>query len=336
MFLRRSGFFEFMNMKIVGFVFVFLIGFVFAAQPFPHDFEGFIVSEDGTSSNVKTLIVSVDGAVTGTTKIVNGYYRVTALDNMGYGGDVEFFIGDEEAREVFSFEKFGDSIVNLTFSTIPDLPGEGVGFCGDDVCAVGECSFCAIDCPVSLCLGNGECDAAIGEDYVTAPTDCVSCGDGVCNGVESCSSCSGDCGACDSGSGSDGGSSSSGGSGGGSGSGGGFGVESEDINSSSNESQEKKVFGTTSIEDLNTVSSESKPEETEGFSSLITGAVIGSGPNSWMTAFVLIALVLGVFFFLKGRGSFVKAQKVSDSKKKTKKKTNRTKRKSAKKKVSNK
>src|SRR4029078_5948294 len=55
------------------------------------------------------------------------------------------------------------------------------------ICAEGE------RCPV---CGDGICDA----DEIHCPADCDpfygSCGDGLCSGLEDCSSCSSDCGAC--------------------------------------------------------------------------------------------------------------------------------------------
>lgn len=143
---------------------------VLAAQPFPHYFEGKIISYDSSSSNAKTLTAVIDGAVTASTEIVGDSYELIVIDNVGYGGAIEFFIGNEKAYESYTFKKFEDTTTNLTFNTIPD---EVFGDCGDGICAVEECSFCAIDCSVSQCLNNNVCDSAIGEDQVTAPSDCV-------------------------------------------------------------------------------------------------------------------------------------------------------------------
>jgi hypothetical protein len=197
---------------LVGLFMLFSLSLVLAAQPLPHAFEGQIISKDNTSTNGKTLIAKLDGAVTAQTKIQGNSFKITVVDNTGTGGLIRFYIGEEEALTSYTFKAFEVTKNNLTFNRIPD---QTVGSCGDAICAVGECSFCAIDCTVTLCNNNNVCDVAIGEDYVTAPNDCVSCGDGVCNNGESCSSCAKDCGACATSGGSSG---SSGGGGGGGGS----------------------------------------------------------------------------------------------------------------------
>jgi uncharacterized membrane protein YgcG len=281
-----------MKVKSLGFVvvFIFVIGFVFAAQPFPHDFEGFIVSEDSSSSNAKTLIASVDGTITGSSKIVGNYYKITVVDNTGYGKVVKFFIGEEQASEVFDFEIFGDTITNLSFETIPN---ETIGKCGDGICDANtnECSFCGIDCPVSSCLNNGRCDVAIGEDFMTAPEDCVICGDGVCNGGESCSSCSSDCGSCNSGGGSGGGSS-------GGGSGGGSSVANNvSLLTQSSDAEEEGLEEFKSIEDINEI--DEAGDESRNFISLITGAVVGGGMTSLFAVLGFVVVVLVLFFVVK-------------------------------------
>ena len=197
------------NMKKISLVIIFLLlslSLVLAAQPIPHAFEGQIISKDGSSANGKTLIAKLDGATTGQTIVNGNTFKITVIDNTGTGGTIRFFMGGEKSAESFSFNAFEVTKTNLTFNTIP---AQTIGKCGDGICAVEECSFCAIDCPVAKCNHNGVCDSAIGEDYVTAPNDCNSCGDGTCNNGETCSSCSKDCGAC---------STSSGGGGGGGGS----------------------------------------------------------------------------------------------------------------------
>ncbi len=57
-------------------------------------------------------------------------------------------------------------------SPLADVNG-CVGGCGDGRCHPDECAFCAKDCSVSDCSGNGVCDTAIGESCTTSNEDCV-------------------------------------------------------------------------------------------------------------------------------------------------------------------
>lgn len=258
---------------LIGLVLLFSISIVFAAQPLPHAFEGQIFSDDGSLTSGKTMIVKLDGAVTGQTTIEGNSFKITVIDNIGSGGLIEFFMGNEKAEESFYFKTFEVTKTDLTFDTIPD---ETIGDCGDGICAVEECSFCAIDCPVSKCNSNNACDASIGEDYITAPNDCTSCGDGTCNNGETCSTCAQDCGACPvtpSGGG------SGGGGGGGSGGGG-----SQPLSGSSDSD-----FTELNINRLN--------EESEeiGIGGGMTGGVIGAGLNKGISTLLVI-----LFIFLFG------------------------------------
>lgn len=77
------------------------------------------------------------------------------------------------------------------------LEGERCVACGDGICDYDEWN-CPQDCNPEYC-GDGICNGV--DDCSTCPDDCGACpppycGDGVCNGGESCSSCSGDCGFC--------------------------------------------------------------------------------------------------------------------------------------------
>ena len=180
--------------KVIMIIFVMslIISVVAAAVPYPHAFSGKIISKDGSLTNAKTIVAKLNGAVTGKATIEGDEYKITVIDNIGSGGTIEFFIGDEKSSEPKSvnFKAFEVTKINLTFDTIPD---ETIGSCGDGICAVEECSFCAIDCPVSKCNNNNVCDSAIGEDLITAESDCSVCGDGYCTGNENSVSCPNDC-----------------------------------------------------------------------------------------------------------------------------------------------
>jgi uncharacterized membrane protein YgcG len=264
---------------LIGLLLLFSISLVFAAQPLPHAFEGQIFSEDDSLTSGKTLIAKVSGAATGQATIDGNSFKITVIDNIGSGGLIEFFMGDEKAGESFYFKAFEVTKTNLTFDTIPD---ETIGSCGDGICAVEECSFCAIDCPISKCMYNNICDAAIGEDYITAPNDChkptTSSGGG---------------------GGSSGGSSgggSSGGGGGGSSGGGGTTTNDNTILLSNDNSSTSD--GT--IKDIETLNEEIKQEvEKVGTG---TGAVIGfvKSPKGIGLGIGLVFLIAGsVVFFVQ-------------------------------------
>ncbi|HMA92307.1 MAG TPA: trypsin-like serine protease, partial [Polyangiaceae bacterium] len=64
-------------------------------------------------------------------------------------------------------------------------------------------AYCAAAAPdaasrATLCpCGNGTCEAGLGENTISCPTDCgARCGDGICNGEENGSACYEDCGVC--------------------------------------------------------------------------------------------------------------------------------------------
>jgi len=277
---------------LIGLVFLFSISLVFAAQPLPHAFEGQIFSEDGSLTSGKTMITKLAGAVTAQTTINGNSFKITVIDNTGYGGLIEFFMGDEKADLSFYFKTFEVTKTNLTFDTIPD---ETVGSCGDGICAVEECSFCAIDCTVSKCKNNNVCDVAIGEDYITAPNDCSSCGDGACNNYETCSTCSEDCGACP----------TDGSPGGGGGSGGGG---SYSPASTATTTDNSSVLN---IDQLNKESNESvvQVETNKGFFSWITGFVIGDeeeGGKTGIGLIVLAIILLAIIYFILKNKKFKK------------------------------
>lgn len=75
-------------------------------------------------------------------------------------------------------------------------------YCGDGSCNGTEtCMLCALDCEVCAGCGDSICDGPT-ETCATCPQDCVDgcqgavCGDGSCNGTDSCSNCEQDCGIC--------------------------------------------------------------------------------------------------------------------------------------------
>lgn len=290
---------------------LFAISFVAAAQPLPHAFEGQIITEDNSSTNMKLLTARIDGAVTASTNITGNNYKITVVDNTGYGGDIEFFIGDEKAFESndYTFKAFEITKINLTFETAPE---QSIGSCGDGICAVGECSFCGIDCSVSMCNDNNKCDVAIGEDLVTAPNDCSVCGDGMCTGRETESSCAADCKASSS-------SSSGGGSKSGSSSG------SSDSTTKTVSENTTSSISSLSIDELN--EQIDTPIESSDSNKITGFAILDFKNNGPLNALILIALT-GLIFFLvqknkkkKAAEKIVSDKKINDKKKKVKKPT---------------
>ena len=88
-------------------------------------------------------------------------------------------------------------------------------YCGDNICNGGEtCSTCSQDCgvcggptppptPIPAYCGDGTCNDTEGETQQNCAIDCGNpgdpdpfCGDGACNALETCSTCSQDCGTC--------------------------------------------------------------------------------------------------------------------------------------------
>lgn len=121
------------------------------------------------------------------------------------------------------------------------------------------------------------------------------CGDSICNGAESCSSCSIDCGSCPVETG--------GSSGGGGGGGGGEGSSSTTKKTTTIEDNETILEIGTHTETTAEENETSEEENTEQGSSFITGAVIGSALNEYKfpLAFVVLVAGLGLFVFIKRR-----------------------------------
>ncbi len=152
------------------FIFVLLINLSFLmAIPYPQGFHGIVTIKDGQNPDGKILLGKINGVAIGSYIISDGKYDLVITDNVGDGGNIEFYIGDEKAKETSDFITFEVTELDLTFDTIPlDL-----GNCGNGICDENECSSCAIDCGIPNCIGNGRCDVEIGENCFTSPEDCA-------------------------------------------------------------------------------------------------------------------------------------------------------------------
>ncbi len=258
----------------IGMIFLLSVSLV-GAISYPHAFYGKIVVQDGKSAEGLTLVGKVGGIATGSTEIINESYNIVVTNPLGGNEKVEFYIGDEKAKEEPIFETFGISHLNLTFNTISENQIE----CGNNICEEGECSLCPIDCKISECRGNGICEPEMDEDCITAPEDCGSCP------------------------------SSGGGGSGGGGGGGSSGSSSNNYKTDSskentitekNKESPQEDFGIKTIETLN------KEEQENKKLTGITGAVVGflgSGKG--------ISLIVGLIIFLSGLGVILSQKKVA-------------------------
>jgi len=204
-------------------LFLILIGLVFADHFLPpHVFGGNIeYSEDIENCEITANFRGNDIGVVGYVE-ENNKYEAEIFTN-GEGGEVIFYIGAIEAYPAVEAEEFEPGRYTPVDLTINDDPV--CGSCGNGVLNAGE-----------ECDGNdwgdvNDCFDLGGEGDIGCSQSCTfvgcifppeeSCGDGTCNGLETCSSCSADCGACSSNNnpgGSGGGNNGGGGGGGGGGS----------------------------------------------------------------------------------------------------------------------
>lgn len=301
---------------------VLAISLVFAATPTPHAFEGKIIINDGSLTSGNNLTAQVDGAVTAITTIDDNNYKITVICNLLSCETVEFFINGEKSHSNFGFKAFEVTKANLTFDTIPPTT---IGSCGDGICAVEECSFCAIDCSIIKCSNNNVCDAAIGEDLMTAVDDCSICGDGYCTGDETSTTCSTDCQSTSTGS------SSSGGGGGGS-----SGGSSESPTNTEKEIETQEAIKSLSIDidELNENLNETIEitDANKRFFNWITGFSIQEDgeSNSNNLAIILVILII-LYFVFNNRKKLLELFK--KDKPKTKKRKHKIKKKNLKRKT---
>lgn len=259
----------------MGLLFLILISLSFiSALSYPHAFHGTAKYNNGTNiPNGYIISGEVNGVISGSTTISDGKYDLVAVDEVGNGGEVKFYINGAEADQTSTFIVFEVTELDLT---IDSAPPTFVG-CGDNSCKLDEnCSSCPADC--------GSCPAF--------------CGDETCDPDETCSSCSSDCGSCPVATSSGGG--SSGGSGGGSSRGSSFKINSSSVENSSNNysplnSEEDEIK---TVEELNENSEKNSK-------SGITGAVIGFAKTKLGIGLIFagIIIVLGsIIILIRRRG----------------------------------
>lgn len=263
------------------FVLILLINLSFlAAMSYPHAFHGTVTIKDGQNPTGQTLIGMINGVATGSCVILNGEYDLVIEDNIGNGGEIEFYIGYEKAEEISEFVTFEVTELNLTFDLIP----LDFGDCGNHDCEANECSTCPIDCGIAECIGNGICDIEMGETCSTYPEDC-----GVCPVPSS--------------------GGSSGGGGGGS-SGGSSGGGSSSIISTTNENTSTSVDEV--IKGIQTLNEETTQKKLD---SGMTGAVIGfvKSIKGIGLGFAVVLLVAGTVVFITQKKKGKSNEKILDS-----------------------
>ena len=155
-----------------------------------------------------------------TTLIVQGYPTTIPL-KIDDGGAVRDGRPDQTDFFVANLDTFGGNsgsgvfmdngllvgiLVRGDSDYVTDGTCERVHVCEEDGCGGEESTYAfraitalcaATDEPVLCDCGDTTCDAGIGETTASCPTDCgTACGDGVCNGGETPTTCSDDCGTC--------------------------------------------------------------------------------------------------------------------------------------------
>lgn len=311
--------FSFMKKLLFGVLILVFAGLVFAVSypPSPSAFYGYVSYMNGSAvPDGYVVTAEVDGVVSGSSVIVDGRYGYSSdtLIVLSYneGGVVEFYVNGVKAGGSALFEKMSVAELNLSVEYVPEV---FIG-CGDNVCDLDECGSCLLDCEVGVvdvCIGDGVCNAEIGEDCANSEADCGECfienvSDGDNNNSSDEDSSSG-------GDSSGGGGSSSGGSGGGGSSKGGDLISNLDSGDSVNlpsPSASKDGLG-----DNFSGNNIKNPQNEVGFFSGVTGAVAGAMSSArGAVAGIFVLVVIGGFVALKIRGK----ESLKDNKGKKKKK----------------
>jgi hypothetical protein len=281
-----------------------ILGVIFASPSLPHTFTGDIIYLDDPNMSLQgyKISASIPGWEIGIIGEVdaNNSYEIL-VDPQGHSGLITFYIGGAEAIPTEGYEWGGYSELDLT---IEDMPINSL--CGNNIQETGE------QCD-SEDLSIGTCENVLGIPGSTGTLSCTDsctfaysncsapyCGDGTCNNGETCTTCSGDCGACPSsgGGGSSGGGSSGGGSSGGSSS---VGSSSTIANNSVNSTTQNTTFE--SSENSENTNLETEEEEKiiskimgamkiTGSMKKITGAVIGNTKTKIGIGIIIAIIIL--------------------------------------------
>jgi cysteine-rich repeat protein len=284
------------NLFFLGIILIISLGIISASDSCPTNppitYKGIISYEENVlvgNYYIKAMIG--DKIVSLEEEILEGRYSLDV--NPCYGvtsGEIKFFINGLEANEKISYdaENWGKEInFNLTLN---ELPNEG-NICGNGIIDFGEecddgnnqsedgCSYiCAVEYGYK-CTGQPSICTISPNNY---------CGDGICNNGETCSTCSQDCGTCQT----TNTPTSSGGSSGGGGGGGGS-PSSDDQDNNQTDELVLTSYNKSNLDDENNnQTSEIGNKEFSGISG-ITGAVVGFGKSKWgIGAISIIGLLI--------------------------------------------
>jgi len=277
--------------KYITILFLFLISICFAStivSAIPsfnfHNFQGKVTYYYNPSMSLTghEISASVGGYGLGNIgTIETGNMYDVEVDSEGHYGEVIFYIGNVKAEQTAVYEMGGDSLLDLV---IKEIPSEVV--CGNNVRELNE------QCDGSY-TGTITCEDLIGVGgigTVGCTDECIFdlsgcsfsaepyCGDAVCNNGETCSSCSLDCGSCNTG--------GSTGGGGGGGSGGSSG------SSSSDDDDDYEVLS----DDSNVVDNEEN--EIVNLGSKITGGTVSSSGAGNVIVIIVIGVIVLLFLVI--------------------------------------
>jgi len=170
------------NQVILAICLVLLIGMVSAVPSIPHAFRGDAKYTNGQNiPNGYIVTARLDNQPISTNSIIkDGKYGyddpLLVSDIIGNGKKVYFYInGELVENDPIDFVIGEVTSLNLIVKS-PPSPSNFDG-CGDGYCDIyeNECSYCLVDCNIDDCIGDGKCDATIGENCLTAPQDCGDC-----------------------------------------------------------------------------------------------------------------------------------------------------------------
>lgn len=199
-------------------ILILTLGFILAANcppSIPKTYSGFVFYEDLLLKGSYEIRATMSGSTIGIGEVLNGEYEIDISPCFGSSGELSFSINNIATNENGYYtgqEDWGvGEKLNLSVGEKPDEETT----CGNTIIDLGEeCD--RINLAGRTSCGNGfigtiSCDTFCLIDYSNCSLAKETCGDGICNNGETCSSCLQDCGTCSSGG-------NSGGSGGSSGS----------------------------------------------------------------------------------------------------------------------
>ncbi len=159
---------------------ILLTGTVLAVPSIPHAFRGDAKYTNGQNIPDGYIVTAkLDNQPISTSSVIkDGEYGyndpLLVSDIIGDGKKVYFYInGKLVENEPVNFIIGEVTNLDLTVKSPPsDFDGCGDGYCDTNE---NECSYCLVDCSINDCMGDGRCDAEIGENCLTSTQDCGSC-----------------------------------------------------------------------------------------------------------------------------------------------------------------